>query len=94
MDFFWPQDQSWTFVSIPDFLNVHCDFPQKGWEDALSYILESVKREDPDYVVVAGHLVMGHWDDPGGAIEIPSQNMLNFKDIVVRELPRIKIGKQ
>jgi hypothetical protein len=33
--------------------------------DALSYILESVKQEDPDFLAVAGDLVMGHWDGPG-----------------------------
>ncbi len=57
-------EREWTFVSMPDFLNVDCDYPQDGWEDALSYILESVKREDPDFLLVAGDLVMGHWDDP------------------------------
>ncbi len=55
-------DDVWTFVSMPDFLNVDCDYPQEGWEDALSYILESVKNEHPDFLVVAGDLVMGHWD--------------------------------
>jgi len=54
----------WTFVSMPDFLNVDCDYPQEGWEEALSYILESVKQENPDFLVVAGDLVMGHWDSP------------------------------
>ncbi len=57
------QDETaWTFVSMPDFLNVDCDYPQKGWEGTLSYILESVKKENPDFLVVAGDLVMGHWD--------------------------------
>ena len=55
--------ESWTFVSMPDFLNVDCDYPQKGWEDVLSYILESVKKENPEFLVVAGDLVMGHWDN-------------------------------
>jgi len=55
-------DAPWTFVSMPDFLNVDCDYPQEGWEDALSYVLESVKKENPDFLVVAGDLVMGHWD--------------------------------
>ena len=56
---------SWTFVSMPDFINVDCDYPQEGWEDALSYILNSVKKENPDFLVVAGDLVMGEWDAPG-----------------------------
>jgi 3',5'-cyclic AMP phosphodiesterase CpdA len=55
---------SWTFVSMPDFLNVDCDYPQPGWEESLSYILESIKKEDPDFLIIPGDLVMGHWDDP------------------------------
>lgn len=58
------EGNSWTFVSMPDFINVDCDYPQPGWEDALSYILESVKKEKPDFLVVAGDLVMGEWDGP------------------------------
>lgn len=57
-------EEEWIFVSMPDFLNVDCDYPQEGWENALSYILESIKQEDPDFLVVPGDLVMGHWDDP------------------------------
>ena len=54
--------ESWVFVSMPDFLNVDCDYPQTGWEDALSYILKSINQEDPEFLAVAGDLVMGHWD--------------------------------
>jgi len=57
-------DEEWTFVSMPDFLNVDCDYPQEGWEDALSYVLESVKKENPEFLLVAGDLVMGEWDGP------------------------------
>lgn len=55
-------NKPFTVVSIPDFLNVDCDYPQKGWEDALDYILNSIKKENPEFVIVAGDLVMGHWD--------------------------------
>jgi hypothetical protein len=58
--------KSWTIVSIPDFLNVDCDYPQMGWEDALNYILNSIKKENPEFVMVAGDLVMGHWDNKLG----------------------------
>jgi hypothetical protein len=51
----------WTFVSIPDFLNFDIEYPQKGWEDALGFILDSMKKEDPAFALVAGDLVMGHW---------------------------------
>ncbi len=58
------KNESWTFVSMPDFLNVDCDYPQEGWEDALSSILAPAKSENPDFLVVPGDLVMGHWDAP------------------------------
>jgi len=51
----------WRFVSMPDILNVDTDFPQVGWEDALSFVLEEVKNENPDFLTVAGDLVMGRW---------------------------------
>ena len=56
-----PRSESWSFVSIPDFLNFDIEYPQKGWEDALGFILESMKKEDPAFAMVAGDLVMGHW---------------------------------
>ena len=52
---------AWSFVSIPDFLNFDIEYPQKGWEEALGFILESMKKEDPAFAMVAGDLVMGHW---------------------------------
>jgi hypothetical protein len=56
-----PGTEPWTFCSIPDFLNFDIEYPQDGWEDALGFILESIKKEDPAFVMVAGDLVMGHW---------------------------------
>jgi hypothetical protein len=53
--------EPWTFVSIPDFLNFDIEYPQEGWEDALGFILGSMKKEDPAFALVAGDLVMGHW---------------------------------
>ena len=36
-----PENETpWTFVSIPDFLNVDMLYPQPQWEDALSYVLD------------------------------------------------------
>jgi hypothetical protein len=44
---------------LTDFLNVDCNYPQDGWEYALSHVPESVKKENPDFLVVAGDLVTG-----------------------------------
>lgn len=54
----------WTFVSIPDFLNVDTLYPEPKWEEALSYTLKLIRSENPDFVLVAGDEVMGHWDYP------------------------------
>ena len=54
-------EKTWTFVSMPDFLNVDTTCPQPGWEEALTYVLKAVKAENPDFVLVAGDLVNGHW---------------------------------
>ena len=53
--------ETWTFVSMPDFINVDTTYPQAGWEGTLDYVLKAVKAENPDFVLVAGDLLMGHW---------------------------------
>ncbi len=53
--------ETWTFVSIPDFLNVDTTYPQPGWEETLDYVLEAIEAEKPDFVLVPGDLVMGRW---------------------------------
>ncbi len=55
--------QPWRFVCIPDFVNADLSYPQSGWEDTLDYVLKAIKAEDPEFVLVPGDLVMGHWSD-------------------------------
>lgn len=55
------ETKAWSFVSIPDFLNFDIEYPQEGWEDALGFIMDSMKKENPAFVMVPGDLVMGHW---------------------------------
>jgi len=52
---------NWNFVSIPDFLNKDAEFPQRGFEEGLSFFLQSVKRERPEFVLIPGDLIDGHW---------------------------------
>lgn len=56
-----PAEAPWKFVSIPDFLNNDVAYPEPRWDDALDYVLASIKAEGPDFVLVAGDLVMGRW---------------------------------
>ena len=53
-----PVSESWSFVSIPDFLNLDIEYAQKGWEDALGFILESMKKEEPAFSLLFTDLLI------------------------------------
>nr|MBS0020053.1 hypothetical protein [Gammaproteobacteria bacterium] len=66
--------ESWTFVSTPDFLNVDIGDLTKyaqnhlgpnsfsnDWSNAVHSFLEALAAENPDFVAVAGDLVMARW---------------------------------
>jgi type 1 glutamine amidotransferase len=65
--------QTWRFVSIPDFVNVDLTYPQPGWEETLDYCLKAIKAEDPEFVLVAGDLVMGRWPDKAAIEKLAGQ---------------------
>ena len=54
-------EEPWIFVSIPDFLNKDTHYPHPGFEEALTYFLQAVKAENPDFLLVPGDLVDGRW---------------------------------
>ena len=68
-------EESWTFVSIPDFMNAdigtlagYPGFPDggkdsttAGFEATLAFYLDAIAAENPDMVMVAGDLVEGEW---------------------------------
>jgi 3',5'-cyclic AMP phosphodiesterase CpdA len=68
---------SWTFVSFPDFLNADIgdisalttavNSTNSAHETAIANVLDALTAEHPDFVMVAGDLVNGHWySDTGG----------------------------
>jgi hypothetical protein len=70
------ESSSWRIVSMPDFLNADIadisSLPtydggansSNSWhETAINYVLGAVAGEHPDFVLVAGDLVNGHWYD-------------------------------
>ena len=54
-------NEPWCFVSVPDFLNKDTEFPQPGFEDHLAYFLETIKQENPEFLLVPGDLINGRW---------------------------------
>lgn len=63
------QDKVITFVSFPDFFNFDVPEPWLRWDKAVDFFLSKVKEEKPDFVLVAGDLVNGHWWDSPQCIE-------------------------
>lgn len=59
---------SWTFVSIPDFLNADVPADDERWTPVLDYVLDTVADEEPDFVLVPGDLVMGWWSNDSSTI--------------------------
>jgi predicted MPP superfamily phosphohydrolase len=62
-------DKPWVFVSSPDFFNFDVAYPQPQWEPAVDWFLKQVCNENPDFFLVAGDLVDGHWWDGREQIE-------------------------
>lgn len=61
--------EHWTFVSFPDFFNFDVPEPWPQWDPAVYWFLTQVTNEMPDFVLVAGDLVDGHWWDGPKCIE-------------------------
>ncbi|MBN1417116.1 MAG: metallophosphoesterase [Bacteroidales bacterium] len=62
-------DKCLRFISFPDFFNFDIPHPCPGYDSAVNYFLNQVVLEDPDFVLVAGDLVNGHWWDSPACVK-------------------------
>lgn len=62
-------EEAWTFVSFPDFFNFDVPNPWPQWDAAVDWYLNQVRSENPDFVLIVGDLVNGHWWDGPKCIE-------------------------
>ncbi|MBN2102605.1 metallophosphoesterase [bacterium] len=60
---------TWKSVSFPDFFNFDVPQPWPEWDSSVDWFLDQVEGENPDYVMIAGDLVNGHWWDGPKCIE-------------------------
>lgn len=63
------QSEIITFVSFPDFFNFDIPEPWPQYDTAVDYFLTQVKNENPDFVLIDGDLVNGHWWDSPACVE-------------------------
>jgi 3',5'-cyclic AMP phosphodiesterase CpdA len=71
---------SWTFVSFPDFLNADIgdvsalttavNSTNPAHEAAIAAVLDAMAAEQPDFVLVAGDLVNGHWYSDASGVQV------------------------
>ncbi|MFN3168413.1 MAG: metallophosphoesterase family protein [Phycisphaeraceae bacterium] len=52
------------FTSVPDIFNWNISNPQPGWEDTLDWFFKRLKREGPDFTLVAGDIMDARWYEP------------------------------
>lgn len=70
----------WTFVSFPDFLNADIgdvsalttavNSTNAAHEAAIDAVLSAMASEQPDFVLVAGDLVNGHWYADAAGVQV------------------------
>lgn len=70
----------WTFVSFPDFLNADIgdvsalttavNSTNAAHEAAIAAVLDAMASEQPDFVLVAGDLVNGHWYSDASGVQV------------------------
>jgi hypothetical protein len=52
---------SFHFTSIPDLFNWNIKYPQPGWEDAMDWFLNGMKKEGPAFMLNAGDIMDARW---------------------------------
>jgi hypothetical protein len=63
------ETKAWSIVSFPDFFNFDVPEPWPQWDEAVNWFLDQVSKESPEFVLVTGDLVNGHWYDGPKCIE-------------------------
>ncbi len=51
----------WKFVSIPNLPGIDLASAEPGWSKAVDQVLEAIKSEKPEFVLVPGNLIGGDW---------------------------------
>jgi hypothetical protein len=58
-----PAPQEIRFTSAPDIFNWNIDNPQPGWEDTVSWFLDLMREDGPDFMLHAGDIMDARWWD-------------------------------
>ena len=62
-------NKPFTVVSFPDFFNFDIPEPWPMWDTAVNWFFDQVNNENPEFILVAGDLVNGHWWDGPKCVE-------------------------
>lgn len=54
-------DARFHFTSYPDLFNWNINYPQPGWEEAMDWFLDGMKKEGPAFSLNAGDIMDARW---------------------------------
>jgi hypothetical protein len=54
-------DATFNFTSYPDLFNWNIQYPQPGWEEAIGWFLDGMKKEGPAFSLNAGDIMDARW---------------------------------
>ncbi|MEX1119438.1 MAG: metallophosphoesterase [Terrimicrobiaceae bacterium] len=80
-----PEDKVIRFTSTPDIFNWNISNPQPGWEETITWFLDRLQKEGPDFTLHAGDVMDARWwDSPDQVTEKTNEYwtgfMKRFKD--------------
>ncbi len=55
-------DSSFHFTSFPDFFNWNIRNPEPGWDQAVGWYLDQVKKDGPAFALIAGDIADARWN--------------------------------
>ncbi len=68
------------FTSYPDLFNWNIDYPQAGWDEAMDWFLDGMKKEGTAFSLNAGDIMDARWwTDPEEVLAKTNQYWTGFK---------------
>lgn len=61
------------FTSIPDLFNWNIKYPQPGWEKAMDWFLNGMKKEGPAFMLNAGDIMDARWWNSKNQVRIMTE---------------------
>jgi hypothetical protein len=65
--------QEIRFTSVPDIFNWNIANPQPGWEETISWFLDRLQEDGPDFTLNAGDIMDARWWDDANQVKVMTE---------------------